>query len=91
MLQQRQQLLYHLKVCIREAHQCHIPKMRPPIGYLECPLHEPEENCSLHIRLDQLSLSGGVICPKTIDCQVVPPEAYTLLFKPSLTISKLLS
>jgi len=90
MLQQRQQLLDHLKVCIEDAHQCHIPKMRLPIGYLECPLHAPEENCSLHIRLDQLSPSGEVTCPKSINCQVVPPEAYILLFTTSLTSGKLL-
>ena len=87
MLQQRQQLLDHLEVCIEEAHQCHIPKMRLPVVYLECPLHTPEENCSLHIRFDQLSPSGKVICPKSIKCQVVPPEAYALLFTTSLTSS----
>ena len=90
MLQQRQQLQDHIEDCIKEAHQSHISCARPPVGYLECPLHEPEENCPPHIRLDQLTPFGDVTCPKSIDCQVVPREAYALLFVKSLNISELI-
>ena len=86
MLLQRQQLQDHLEECIYEAHQSHIPCARPPIGYLECPLHVHEKICPPpHIRLDQLTPLDDVTCPKTMDCQVVPQEAYALLFVPSLT------
>jgi len=44
---------------------------------------DPGDNCSPHIRLDQLT-SGKVTCPKSRDCKVVPREAYTLLFETSL-------
>ena len=89
MLQQRQQLQDHLEQCIKEAHQSHISCARCPVGYLECPLHEPEEHCSPHIRLDQLTQFDKVICPKSIDCRVVPQEAYALLFVKSLNIGEL--
>ena len=88
MLLQRQRLRGHLEECIKEAHQSHISCARPPVGYLECPLHEPEENYSPHIRLDQLSPSGDITCPKSINCQVVPREAYALLFVKSLKSSE---
>ena len=88
MLQQRQQLRDHLEVCIEEAHQSHIPCARPPIGYLECPLHTPEENCPPHIRLDQLTPFGKVTCSESFDCEAVPQKAYALLFVPSLTTSE---
>ena len=88
MLQQRQQLRYHLEQCIKEAHQSHIPRARHPVGYLECPLHDSEENCSPHIRLDQLTPSNDISCPKSINCQVVPREAYALLFVKSLNTSE---
>ena len=90
MLQQRQQLRDHIEDCIKEAHQSHISCARPPVGYLECPLHEPEENCPPHIQLDELTPFGKVNCPKSIDCQVVPREAYALLFVKSLNISELI-
>ena len=89
MLQQRQQLRNHLEQCIKEAHQSHIPRAKLPVGYLECPLHNPEENCSPHIRLDKLTPSGHISCPKSINCQVVPREAYALLFVKSLNTSEL--
>ena len=88
MLQQRQQLRAHLEECIEEAHQSHISCARPPIGYLHCPLHSSEENYPPHIRLDQLSPFGQVICPKSIDCRMVPREAYALLFVKSLNTSE---
>ena len=95
MLLQRQQLRDHLEECIYEAHQSHIPCARPPIGYLECPLHAHEKNFPPHIRLDHLTLLHDVICPKTMDCKVVPREAYALLFVPSfsgefITITKMI-
>jgi len=83
MLQQRQLLLDHLKECIEKAHQSHIPCSSVPIGYLECPLHNPDDNYSPHIQLDQLTSSGEVTCPKS-DCKVVPKDTYTLLFTSSL-------
>ena len=89
MLQQRQQLRDHLEVCIKEAHQSHIPSARPPIGYLECPLHASEESdCPPHIRLDQLTPFGKVTCRESFDCKAVPRETYALLFVPSLTTSE---
>ena len=88
MLLQRQQLRDHLKGCIEEAHQMHIPCARSPIGYLECPLHSSEENISPHIQLGQLTTTGDVICPKSMNYCVIPKEAYALLFVASLTSSK---
>ena len=88
LLQQRQQLKSHLEKCIKMAHQSYISRARPPVGYLECPLHDPVENCSPHIRLDQLTLSGDITCPKSINCQVVPQDAYALLFVTSLKNSE---
>ena len=88
MLLQRQHLRDHLEECIKEAHQMYIPCARSPIGYLDCPLHSSEENVSAHIQLDQLTPTGDIICPKSIDCLVIPKEAYALLFIASLTSSK---
>ena len=88
MLFQRQQLRHHLEQCIQEAHLSHMSCARPPVGYLECPLHTPEEKCPPHIRLDQLTPYGDVICPKSMDCQAIPREAYALLFVSLLTYSK---
>ena len=85
MLLQRQQLRHHLEQCIQEAYLSHMSCARLPVGYLECPLHTPEEECSPHIRLDQISISDDIICTKSDDCQVVPREAYALLFVSSLT------
>ena len=87
MLLQRQQLRHHLEQCIQEAYLSHMSSARPPVGYLECPLHtsEEEEECSPHIRLDQISIRDDVICTESDDCQVVPREAYALLFVSSLT------
>lgn len=88
MLHQRQQLKNHLEQFIDDAHQSHISCARRPVGYLECPFHAHEYNCSPHIRLDQLTQSGEVTCPRSIDYKVVPREAYALLFVPSLRSSK---
>ena len=84
MLLQRQQLRHHLEQCIDEAHQSYTSCARQPIGYLECPLHAAEENVLPHIRLDQLTLCNDVTCPMSSDCQVVPQDAYALLFTKSL-------
>ena len=88
MLLQRQQLRHHLEECIQDAHKAHISCARSPVGYLECPLHESVKNYPPHIRLDQLTPYGDVICPKSMDCQAIPREAYALLFVPSLTSSE---
>ena len=85
MLLQRQKLRHHLEQYIQEAYLSHMSSARPPVGYLECPLHTPEEECSPHIRLDQISITDDVICTKSDHCQVVPQEAYALLFVSSLT------
>ena len=85
MLLQRQQLRHRLEECIQDAHWTHIPCAKSPIGYLKCPLHDSVKFCPPHIRLDQLTPYGDVICPKTKDCQVIPREAYALLFVASLT------
>ena len=90
MLLQRQQLREQLEECIDQAYQSHISCARPPMGYLQCPLHAPEENCPPHIRLDQISISGDVICTKRDYYQMVPREAYALLFVSSLTSGELL-
>ena len=88
LLQQRQQLKSHLEKYIKVAHHSYISCARPPVGYLECPLHDPAENFSPHIRLDQLTPSGHITCPKSINCQVVPRDAYALLFVTSLKNSE---
>ena len=87
MLLHRQQLRHHLEECIQDAHQAHIPCARSPIGYLECPLHESVKTPP-HIRLDELTPYGRIACPKSMDCQAIPREAYALLFVPSLTCSE---
>lgn len=88
MLQQRQQLQADLEKCIKKAHSSHISCDKLPVGYLECPLHAHEEKCTPHIRLDQLTPFGDVICNKSFDCKVVPPESYVLLFVTSLNSSE---
>ena len=88
LLLQRQQLRKHLEECIDEAYQSYISCARPPIGYLECPLHMSDENCPPHIRLDELSAYDDVICTKSTECQVVPREVYALMFVSSLISSE---
>ena len=91
MLLQRQQLQQQLEEYIDDAYQSHISCARPPVGYLQCPLHTPEENCPPHIRLDQISMSDDVICTKSDDYEMVPREAYALLFVSSLNSGELLA
>ena len=77
MLEQHQDLLAHLKESINEVHTVYIPSARSPIAYIECPLQH-EENCSPHVRLDEISEIGKVYCPKS-DGKLVPPQAYMML------------
>ena len=77
MLQQRQGLLAHLKKSINEVHSIYIPSAKYPIGYIECPLSH-KEGCMPHIRLEDISETEDVYCPKA-DGEIVPPQAYMLL------------
>ena len=77
MLAQRQDLLAHLKKSINEVHTEYIPSARSPIAYIECPLQH-EENCGPHVRLDEISDTEDVYCPKS-DGEIVPPQAYMML------------
>ena len=88
MLLQRQELRDHLEEYIKKAHALHISCAKLPVGYLECPLHAPEEKCTPHIRLDRLTCFGDVICTKSFDYKVVPPESYVLLFVTSMNSSE---
>jgi len=80
MLEQRQDLLSHLKRSINQIHSTYIPSARYPISYIECPLSH-EENCMPHVRLDDISQSRIIYCYKS-DNKIVPPQAYM----PLLTI-----
>ena len=77
MLEQRQDLLAHLKDSINEVHIVYIPSARHPIGYIECPLQH-EENCGPHVRIQDISETDDVYCPKN-DGKIVPPQAYMML------------
>ena len=79
MLEQRKDLLVHLKKSINEVHSDYIPSATQPIGYIECPLQH-EENCSPHVRLADISETEKVRCSKCHG-EVVPPEAYMMLLK----------
>ena len=79
MLEQRKDLLSHLKQSINEVHSTYIPSATHPIGYIECPLQH-EENCSPHVRLADISETEEVHCSKCHG-EVVPPEAYMMLLK----------
>ena len=79
MLEQRKDLLAHLKKSINEVHSTYIPSATHPIGYLECPLQH-EGNCSPHVRLADISETEEVYCSKR-NGEVVPPEAYMMLLK----------
>ena len=79
MLEQRQALLAHLKESISQVHTTYIPSARHPIGYIQCPLSH-EEGCTPHVRLEDISETEKVFCPKS-DGKVVPPESYMLLLK----------
>ena len=81
LLKQRQDLLAHLKQSINEVHDIYIPSAKRPIAYIECPLQH-EENCSPHVRLDDISDTEDVYCCKG-DGEIVPPEAYIMLLKDS--------
>ena len=77
MLRQRQDLLAHLKASISEVHNTFIPSAKHPIGYIECPLSH-EESCMPHVRLEDISETEKVYCPKSYG-KIVPPEAYMML------------
>ena len=79
MLVQRKDLLAHLKKSINEVHSTYIPSAAYPIEYIECPLQH-EENCSPHVRLENISETEKARCSKS-DSEVVPPEAYMMLLK----------
>ena len=79
MLEQRKDLLAHLKKSINEVHSTYIPSSTHPIGYIECPLQH-KENCSPHVRLADISETERVYCSKS-DGEAVPPEAYMMLLK----------
>ena len=77
MLAQRQSLLAHLKKSINEVHSTYIPSARYPIAYIECPLAH-EEDYMPHVRLEDISETEDVHCPKS-DGKIVPPQAYMML------------
>ena len=77
MLGQRQELLSHLKVSLHEICQMYIPSARQPIGYIECPL-EHDKKCLPHVRLNSITASNDVFCPRS-DCKIVPKKAYMML------------
>ena len=77
MLEQRQDLLAHLKDSINEVHSVYIPSARHPIGYIECPLSH-KEGCMPHVRLDDISETDDVYCSKNVG-KIVPPQAYMML------------
>ena len=79
MLEQRKDLLVHLKMSINEVHSVYIPSAKYPIGYIECPLPH-EEGCMPHVRLEDISKTEKVYCSRNIG-KVVPPEAYMMLLK----------
>ena len=77
MLEQRRDLLAHLRRSINEVHRVYIPSAKYPIAYIECPLQH-EENCGPHIKLDNISATEKVHCSKN-DSEIVPPQAYMML------------
>ena len=77
MLEQRQELLSHLKESLTVIHQMYIPSARQPIGYLECPV-DHDDNCLPHVRLNNINTSNDVFCSKN-ECKIVPKKAYMLL------------
>ena len=77
MLEQRQDLLAHIKKSINELHTVYIPSAKRPIAYIDCPLQH-EENCRPHVRLDEISETKEVYCPKS-NGKIVPPQAYMML------------
>ena len=79
MLEQRQSLLTHLKESINDIHTTYIPSASYPIAYIECPLSH-EEACMPHVRLENISETEDVYCPKS-DGKIVPPQAYMMLLR----------
>ena len=79
MLEQRQDLLAHLKKSINKVHTIYIPSAKDPIAYIECPLQH-EESCSPHVRLNDISEEKEVYCSKNMS-ELVPPNAYMMLLK----------
>ena len=79
MLEERQDLLAHLKECINEVHTVYIPSAKRPIAYIECPLQH-EESCGPHVRLDDICETKKVYCSKNVG-KLVPPNTYMMLLK----------
>ena len=77
MLEQRQDLLAHLKKSINEVHTVYIPSARYPIGYIECPLVH-KKGCMPHVRLEDITVTEKVYCSKNAG-KIVPPQAYMML------------
>ena len=83
MLNHRQELIEHLKQCIRSVHVSCIPSAQQPIAYLECPLdHNP--GFPPHIPLDDVSVTKDHILCRQNENRPIPSEAYILLLKASV-------
>ena len=78
LLQQRRNLLIHLKSCIAEASKCCMPSAKLPVTCLECPHHE--EDCMPHVVLD-IDKEKHLVCYKRPKAVRIPEESYILLYK----------
>ena len=78
LLQQRRQLLTHLKSSVAEISKCCMPSAQPPVTCLECPLHE--EECTPHVVLD-IDIKDVLICHEKLLATPVPEQAYLLLYQ----------
>ena len=78
LLQQRRQLLTHLKSSVAEISKCCMPSAQPPVTCLECPLHE--EECMPHVVLD-IDKKDDLICHEKLLATPVPEQAYVLLYQ----------
>ena len=78
LLQQRRQLLTHLKSSVAEISKCCMPSAQPSVTCLECPLHE--EECMPHVVLD-IDIKDVLICHKKLLATPVPEQAYLLLYQ----------
>lgn len=82
MLTHRQELIEHLKQCIKDVHNSCIPSAQHPIAYLDCPFdHQPDT--SPHIPLDEVSVAEDVLC-RLNQNRPIPKDAYILLVKASI-------
>ena len=78
LLQQRRQLLNHLKSAVVEISKCCMPSAKPPVTCLECPLHE--EECFPHVVLD-IDKRSVLICQEKLLATPVPERCYILLYQ----------